>query len=271
MATATQNKGNSANIAVRMNFPRATFAIIAALVLAHAALSGGFLFQKSENVSALGFSLDKPLNVLPYNFVHVDYTHLIMNLAVIAAAGLVLEGILGRRHVLALFFLGSAVSAFLFALYSPEYAVVGSSAGAIAMLGAAFSLDTRKAAAFTAAALVAGTLLVSAGAYYVERTQESLSDGIVALESQRQQAIAGNDMPAAREAEARISESRKSMEEMDAGIRLNSSIPPSSEIHVFASLFGVMYAYVFSRKALEKNSAWLMAMPARAQKALGMK
>ena len=237
-----------------MQIPKLTIAVVLLLIAGQLAFSSELLFPKPENIAQLGFSPKTPLNIVFYNFIHADYSHLVFNLAAIIAAGLVIEAVLRKRDFLALFFAGSAFAGFLFALINPAFAVIGSSGGAVALLAAAFTVDTKKTVLYTAGFMALALGIVLAGNYYVEYTNEKIAAEIAGLEQERQQALQQNNTGLAQQTEQQIGTRQARALQIRRGIETKNITAPNFEIHVFAALFGVFYAALFARKELYRNT-----------------
>src|SRR3989339_2195468 len=132
----------------RLKIPKLTIALSLIMVIAYLVLSSMLLFADKNNISEFGFSINKMANIINYSFVHSSYAHLFANLAIIIASGIVVESALRKRDFLALFFGGAAFSAIVFCIISPQYNLVGASAGAVSLLGAAIVIDPKKTAAY---------------------------------------------------------------------------------------------------------------------------
>lgn len=237
-----------------MCFPKITVALAMLLAISFLLLSSNALFPKPENLADFGFSLSKPQNIVFFNFIHVDYSHLIFNLSALLAGGIIVESVLRRRDLLALFFAGSAFSALAFVLINPKFAVVGSSAGATSLLAAAFTVDTKRTVLAAACLMLLAFGLVSAGNYYVYSTSKKLDTEIKGLEAAKQQALKEQNYEQAQEAQQQISLKQAQAEELQQGIEAKKEIPPNFEIHLLSSLFGVLYVWLFCRKELAMNA-----------------
>lgn len=237
-----------------MKFPIVTSVLCFALLLSFLALSTMLVFGSSQSIEMFKFSLDDLQNIVFYNFVHVDYGHLLVNLAVIIAAGLVIETRLGSRDAATVFFAGSVFSAILFVATSPDFGVLGASAGAVSMLATATAVDTKKSVAF----VIATMLLATAGIFiingYLENRASGLKAEITVLEQSRKSAIEQNDMQLAAQTQQKIEQSTVQISQIREGVELKKRIPSSTEIHVFAALFGAAYPFFFARKQLLQNT-----------------
>ena len=173
----------------RLKIPKLTIALSGIMVIAYLVLSSMLLFADKNNISEFGFSINKMANIINYSFVHSSYAHLFANLAIIIASGIVVESALRKRDFLALFFGGAAFSAIVFCAISPQYSLVGASAGAVSLLGAAIVIDPKKTAAYAAIALVAGYLVISGIAFYVESAQKKIAEEVIVLEQAKKEAV----------------------------------------------------------------------------------
>ena len=237
-----------------MKLPKLTIILVLLLVAVHLALSSNLLFPRPEKITELGFSISLPQNILPYNFVHTDYSHLIVNLAIIAAGGIVIESRLGKKDFLALFFAGSAFSAILLVLLDPSYLVIGSSAGATSLVAAAFTVDTKKTILNTVVLVAIAIGVIAAGNFYVGHTSKKLGVEISGLQIAGQIAEDQNNYPLVAQIEKQIETKNAQIGQFDKGIETKNSIPPGFEIHLFAALFGISYCFLFAEKELFRNT-----------------
>jgi rhomboid protease GluP len=137
--------------------PWATGALIAALLLAFLAELAwgvrpwsGLLQPALETLVAFG-GLAWPLieegqwyRLLTAAFLHADAVHLALNLVAIGLAGMLLENLLGRLWLLAVFVLGALGGSLLsLAWNSPNVVSVGASGAILALLTAAFASSFR--------------------------------------------------------------------------------------------------------------------------------
>src|SRR3989344_5953580 len=169
-----------------MKFPIATAAIAISILAFFLILSSMLVFGSSEGIERFKFSFDEVQNIFFYNFAHVDYAHLLVNLAIIIGSGIVIERKLKSKDVVALFFAGSLFSALLFAALDNEYAIVGASAGAVALLTAAVAVDTKKALALTIGLMILATVSIFAINSYIEDSTKSLKAQVQTLENTKE-------------------------------------------------------------------------------------
>ena len=182
---------------------------------------------------------------------HSSYAHLFANLAIIIASGIVVESALRKRDFLALFFGGAAFSAIVFCAISPQYSLVGASAGAVSLLGAAIVIDPKKTAAYAAIALVAGYLVISGIAFYVESTQKKIAEEVIVLEQAKKEAVHLGNNAEAENISAQITKKEEASAKINKGESLKLEVPPNFEIHLIAALFGVFYVLIFRRSLVE--------------------
>ncbi len=236
-----------------MFFPKATIGLAVLLVFFFAVVSGGTLFPEQEKLSALEFSLYRPLNFFTYVFAHSGYHHLIGNLAILVAAGIAVEASLGKKHLLTIFFLGAGFSAIGFVLLKPEYSVIGSSAGAISLFTAGLLAEPKKTAAAIIISLLIGTAAVSAIDSSVEVAKQGISTEVMALAEKKEEAVKEKNFAEAEKIGEKILEKQEEADKIEKGVELRISIPPAFEIHVIAALFGALYTVLFCRKEFWKS------------------
>ena len=235
----------------RLKIPKLTIALSGIMVIAYLVLSSMLLFADKNNISEFGFSINKMANIINYSFVHSSYAHLFANLAIIIASGIVVESALRKRDFLALFFGGAAFSAIVFCAISPQYSLVGASAGAVSLLGAAIVIDPKKTAAYAAIALVAGYLVISGIAFYVESAQKKIAEEVIVLEQAKKEAVHLGNNAEAENISAQITKKEEASAKINKGESLKLEVPPNFEIHLIAALFGVFYVLIFRRSLVE--------------------
>ncbi len=234
------------------NLPALTIAICALIAAVFASFSSGGIFATGQDVSEHELSVDSPQNILLYIFQHAGYAHLIGNLAVILAAGAILESTLGKKDILILFFGASIFAGALFAALNPGNSIIGASAGAIALLTAAFILHPKKAILGFAVMLGLGYIAIFGINYWVGLQKEQISSQAEELTAVREIAIWNNDAALAQKTGEKLSEKKAALEKIAQGQAI-SGIPPSFEIHFFSSLFAFAYLLAFRKKEVMQS------------------
>ncbi len=211
-------------------------------------------FMNWTNVDLFSFSLKSLQNIITFNFVHSGYSHLIANLIILISAGVVIESKLDKKDFIILFFLGSAVSAVIFVLFSPEFAVLGSSAGSVSLLCAAIITNTKKTITGIVIVGIVGFAVFSAINFSLESKQNAIENQINILEEQKENAIQQGDIVKAEQTESEIKEKQQEQKIIKEGRSVSVSIPVGFEVHLFAALFGAFYMYFFRKQIVEKNA-----------------
>src|SRR3989344_4642604 len=118
----------------KIHIPLAAAGIAAIIVLFYIGSSSGIFFANIQTLDSLALSQDQPLNILFHAFVHSSYSHLIANLCMILFSGIILEPIVGRKHVLAIFAFGAIFAGIGFMIFNSNDAIIGASGGGVALL-----------------------------------------------------------------------------------------------------------------------------------------
>ncbi len=235
-------------------FPLATAFLCLSLALSFLAFSSGGIFASEDNISKYQLSVDSSHNIIFYVFQHTGYSHLIGNVAVILAAGAIVERRIGKRDALGVFFGASVFAGAIFALINTDYSIVGASAGGIALLTAAITLDPRKTIVWFALAIAVGYAMIFGMNYYVEAQKQQLTAEAKALGEVKEKALESKDAALVEETERKISERHEALGQISEGERLRET-QPSFEIHFFAALFSFAYLIAFRRKEVMESLA----------------
>ena len=231
------------------DFPYITTALALIIAGAYFALSSQLLFASEANVRALELSILRPWNIFSYFFIHSGYPHLLGNLAAIIAGGLVVEHWLRKRDAPLIFFLGSAFAGMMFVLLNNEYSVIGASAGGVALLTAAFTLDPKRAILnYVFATIIVYALILGANAYSGYQSAQIIAEK-QQLVVEKQQAIEQNNTAAVQRTQEKINEKEEAIQQIWQGRELEKT-PPNFEIHVFAALASLAYIFALRRKEL---------------------
>lgn len=229
--------------------PYVTASLGLVLVVSFLVLSGFTLFPPEEAVRNLEVSVYKPQNLFFYVFAHTGYSHLIGNLVVILASGMVLEQRLKRKDTIAIFLFSSTFAGLLFAAINNDYSIIGSSAGAIALITAAFALEPKKLAANFVVLMLIGYALIHGINYYVDQQEKQIIAEAAQLEEAKQSAEREENFELTKKAEEQITKKRETLKVIEKGEKLKET-PPNFEIHLFAALFSFSYLSLFRKKEL---------------------
>jgi len=133
---------------------RYTLIVASFILFFYFLFSSSLLYILEATLRSFGFSIENPLSILTYTFVHVGPSHLIANLILLIAVGAIAEKKLSFSDYLSIYILSGATAAITFALLNPNTVLVGASASVAGLLMAAFIVDAKKAFFYTAAALI---------------------------------------------------------------------------------------------------------------------
>ena len=227
------------------NPPILTCVLSFLILVAFIATSNNRFFSSEDLLHIMGVSLATPWNIIIYPFAHTGYAHILSNLAVLIAAGAIIERALGKKDLLLLFFFGSFFSAIGFLMITPGYAIVGASAGAISLMSAAFILEPKELLRnVIILAIVSMALVYGIGHLAESRQQEAVAE-TQKLGQEKAMAIEQNNFVAVQKVEKQIEEKRMEIAQMEEGKRV-AETDPNFEIHLFAALFAIIYLFIFS-------------------------
>ena len=94
-------------------------------------------FLKENSVSSENIS--RPWTFITSTFLHLNITHLILNLTALILFGIALESAI-KKEILVIFFAGAIIADIFYIILFPENYAVGASAGIYALIGASILL-----------------------------------------------------------------------------------------------------------------------------------
>lgn len=116
------------------------------IVLSYFILAYGRIFIPNPQILAYGFSFNNPTAILTYPFLHLSPQHILANIALLIAVGIIAEKKLRNRDYLAIFFSSAITAAITFQVITPHPTVlVGASAAVSGIMAAAIFVDIKKA------------------------------------------------------------------------------------------------------------------------------
>lgn len=152
----------------------ATLIFLAAMFLVHLLLSYQYLFIPTEQLTKYGFLPNSPLTLLSYSFLHLSPQHLLANVGLLLAVGIIAEKKLDFKDYSFIFFTSAISAAIVFQILSKEPTVlVGASSAISGILAASVFVDFKKA---IPAIIIFGVLLQFASPMVTSHTQQKLAN-----------------------------------------------------------------------------------------------
>ena len=148
--------------------PKATSALLAAVIAGYAASLGGFLVPSKVILYSLGSSLDAILSGRAYTlvtsiFLHAGLLHLAFNSYALYVLGTLTEQVLGPTRMLATFFAAALVGGLGSAILTPWAVSVGASGGILGLFGVAVILEWVRFGRVSSSTIIVAILAVGGG------------------------------------------------------------------------------------------------------------
>ena len=148
--------------------PKATSALLAAVIAGYAASLGGFLVPSKVILYSLGSSLDAILSGRAYTlvtsiFLHAGLLHLAFNSYALYVLGTLTEQVLGPTRMLATFFAAALVGGLGSAILTPWAVSVGASGGILGLFGVAIILEWVRFGRVSSSTIIVAILAVGGG------------------------------------------------------------------------------------------------------------
>ena len=127
-------------------YPFATLLIVLATLVIYLWFSQGqpYIVPLSQ-LDPFGVTSYNLLGAVSYSFFHIGLKHLIGNVVVLLAMGMLVERHIGNKHLLGLYFASSIMAGAGYALYKPTVWVIGASAAISGLVLTAYLFDFKKA------------------------------------------------------------------------------------------------------------------------------
>lgn len=149
-----------------------TVFFIIAIVSIYLALAYRYLYIPNYHLIAYGFMLERPLTVLSYSFIHLSPQHILANVALLFAVGIIAEKKLDTKDYVLIFFISAITSGIIFHILTPyETVLVGASSAISGILAASIFIDLKKA---LIAILIFGAFLHVASPMVEQHTRREL-------------------------------------------------------------------------------------------------
>ena len=146
---------------------RYTLLLVIITCLAYLAFSSFNVFIPNNTIFSLGFSSTNLIGVVTYPFLHISLAHLIGNMALLLALGIVVESKLNWRDYYAIYFISAIGAGTLFVLLTKNIFLAGASAAIGGLIIPACLIDFKKTIAYIVLFFVASTLLLYPVSYAV--------------------------------------------------------------------------------------------------------
>ena len=148
--------------------PKATSALLAAVIAGYAASLGGFLVPSRAILYSWGSSLDAILSGRAYTlvtsiFLHAGLLHLAFNSYALYVLGTLTEQVLGPTRMLATFFAAALVGGLGSAILTPWAVSVGASGGILGLFGVAMILEWVRFGRVSSSTIIVAILAVGGG------------------------------------------------------------------------------------------------------------
>lgn len=144
MKSQTLNKAR--NLIEELPQGTSTVIITSLIGLVYLFLSRNFLFIPGKYLVTYGFELSNPLGVITYSFLHLSPQHVIANMALLLAVGVIAEKKLTFKDYFIIFFASAIIAGITFHLLTPKPTVlVGASSAVSGILAASVFVDFKKA------------------------------------------------------------------------------------------------------------------------------
>ncbi len=123
-----------------------TMLFVATMAIIYISMSHAYLFIPNEGLVTYGFSPSRPLGILTYSFLHLSPQHIIANIALLIAVGVIAEKKLNPKDYLGIFFASAITAGIVFHILTPKPVVlVGASSSISGILAASIFVDIKKA------------------------------------------------------------------------------------------------------------------------------
>jgi len=139
---------------------RYTLLLVIITCSAYVFFSSFNVFIPNDIIFSLGFSSTNLIGAITYPFLHISLAHLIGNMALLLALGLVVESKLNWKDYYAIYFISAVFAGVLFVLLTKNIFLAGASAAIGGLLIPACLIDFRKTIAYIVLFFVASTLLL---------------------------------------------------------------------------------------------------------------
>ncbi len=127
--------------------PQGTFTLltVSLIGLTYLFLSYNYLYIPNEKLLSYGFELSNPLGAITYSFLHLSPQHIIANVALLLAVGIIAEKKLNFKDYFTIFFTSAITAGVAFQLLTPTPTVlVGASSAVSGILAVAVFVDFKK-------------------------------------------------------------------------------------------------------------------------------
>ncbi len=228
---------------------KATILLSVLLIGIYFILSAGEIYIPDAILSTFSFSLDQPLNIIFYNFIHTGLFHLLVNLISLIIFALIVESVLGSKDVLAIFFFASILSAITFAAINPSTSLIGSSAGISGLLGAGMILKTKRA--FAAAIVVSiflGIIIAPTLHSFIDLYADELKKSKQDAQIDLNRAIDAGDIDKIPDLNKTVEQKANTEKKFKKGRENELEIKTDPFIHGYAAGFGIIFIWLFRRE-----------------------
>ncbi|MEW6295614.1 MAG: rhomboid family intramembrane serine protease [Candidatus Diapherotrites archaeon] len=216
--------------------------------------SKGKYFIPMQDLFALSFNFEQPLNILSYMFIHIGLFHLFVNIFSLALFALILEQVTGSKHLIALFFFSGFLGAILFALYAPDTGLMGASIGISGLLTSSLLLKPKHtiigiiiiAVMLLLALIPFSQNLLSAEKKVIVQKEEQISVDL-------NKAVEKKDTNKAVDLNRQLQKVVIEKKQFEQGEQFQIETKTNPLSHAFGAIAGIIYLYAFQRKKLKEK------------------
>lgn len=139
---------------------RYTLLLVIITCLAYIFFSSLNVFISNDIIFSLSFSSTNLIGIITYPFLHISLAHLIGNMALLLALGIVVESKLSWKDYYAIYFISAVFAGALFVLLTQNIFLAGASAAIGGLIIPACLIDFKRTMAYIVLFSVASTLLL---------------------------------------------------------------------------------------------------------------
>lgn len=246
----------------KLKFPIATIVLALLLIVFYFVISGGASYVTPlSKMYPLGVSGYNFLGAFTYTFMHIGIKHLLGNWVAFVVFGVILEQVMDRNHVLALFMASGVLGGVGYALLHPEVWVIGASAAVAGVLVAGFVADPKKTAiAFVTVMFLVPNLILPAADIALDELERqkiiAAAQAKLNIHELDELIASGNysneTLLQKEEYEQDYLTSLGSRLSLEEGRDTEAATPASFEIHMIGGFVALMFMYFFDKKIMKR-------------------
>jgi len=216
--------------------------------------SKGKYFISVQDLFALSFSFEQPLNIFSYMFIHIGLFHLFVNLFSLAVFALILEQIIGSRHLIALFFFSGFLGAIFFALYAPDTGLMGASIGISGLLTSSLLLKPKHTIiVIIIIAIILQLALIPFSQNILSSEKKVIAQKEEQISVDLNKAVEKKDVNKAVDLNRQLQKVVIEKIQFEEGEKFQIETKTHPLSHAFGAIAGIIYLYAFQRKKLKEK------------------